>query len=243
MAEVSREEAALRAALAEDALLLARLHGRELDVKTLRELKAGPFEGLFALLPEDKAARQACMVIDEGWRALEEDDERRLLDLLAADYAATYLTHRQRVPVTESVALDDDHLERQQPMMEVRQWYKRFGVAAPDWRKMADDHIAPQLAFIAHLLRARAGAVEEGHAAASLADVAAFMDAHILRWIDDFASAAASRCDTPFYAGLGMFTRCWLLALRMALTRLGAPEPAVEEKKRAKGIAITTNAS
>ncbi len=226
VAEMDRQAvSAFRRAAAEDALLLARLHGRELDAETLRALRAGPFESLFALLPEDEAAQQAAEVIDKGWQALEEDDEQRLLDLLAADYAATYLTHRQRVPVTESVALDDDHLERQEPMMQVREWYKRFGVAAPDWRKQADDHIAPQLAFIAHLLQSDENTATEGRPVATLADVAAFMDAHILTWIDEFAAAAASRCDTPFYAGLGMFTRCWLRGLRAALTKLGAPEP------------------
>ena len=214
--------AAFRKAAAEDALLLARLHGRELDAETLQTLRAGPFESLFSLLPEEEAAQQACKVIDEGWQVLDADDEQDLLNMLAADYAATYLTHRQRVPVTESVALDDDHLERQEPMMEVRTWYRRFGVAAPDWRKMADDHLALQLAFIAHLLQGAEGDAA-GQPAVTLADVAGFMDAHVLKWIDDFATAAASRCDTPFYAGLGMFTRCWLVALREALTKLGAP--------------------
>ena len=230
MAEVKREEeAALRTVLAEDALLLARLHGRELDAQTLRELRAAPFETLFALLPEDEAAQQACHVIDAGWDVLDEGDEQKLLDQLAADYAATYLTHRLRVPVTESVCLDEDNLERQQPMMEVREWYRRFRVAARDWRKMADDHIALQLAFIAHLLRATEENAETGAPAASPTDIAAFMDAHILKWVDEFAAAAASRCDTPFYAGLGMFTRCWLQALRQTLTRLGAPETTAEK--------------
>ena len=89
---------------------------------------------------------------------------------------------------------------------------------------MADDHIALQLAFIAHLLRATHPDAESGSPAASPEDIATFMDTHILMWIDEFAAAAASRCDTPFYAGLGMFTRCWLMALRAVLTRLGAPD-------------------
>ncbi len=218
-----QEESLFRQAVAEDALLLARLHGRELDRDTLHELRAGPFESFFTLLPEEAAAKQACQVIDAGWDVLDEGDDQKLLDHLAADYAATYLTHRLRVPVTESVCLDEDSLERQQPMMEVRAWYRRFGVAARDWRKQADDHIALQLAFIAHLLRATDTEPKGRIPAATLSDITEFMDAHILKWIDDFAAAAASRCETPFYAGLGMFTRCWLTALREALTRLGAP--------------------
>ncbi len=222
-----QEQQALRALAAQDALLLARLHGRELDVETLQQLRAGAFADLFALLPEEEMAQQACMVIDRGWDALDAGDEQALLDALAADYAAIYLTHQHRVPVTESVALDDDHLERQEPMMAVRAWYRRFGVAAADWRKMADDHIAPQLAFIAHLLAGESGAPRP-----SVADIAAFMDEHVRTWIADFATAAASRADTPFYAGLAMFTASWLHNLRRTLTLLGAPEPAPVEKKR-----------
>ncbi len=234
-------ERAFRAAAAADLSLLARLHGRELTLRDIEEIRARPFLELFALVPESEEAAQAGTVIDRGWQVLPHDGAR-LADELAADYAATYLTHRHRVPVTESVCLDEDSLERQEPMMQVRAWYRRFGVAAPDWRRMPDDHIALQLAFTGHMLMPGTGPRNEKDTQAKsaalpapLSEVAAFLDAHLLRWIDDFALAAASRCATPFYAGLAMFTRAWLHACRRALHTFGAaPAPAAESAEVAE---------
>ncbi len=222
------DEAVLRENARDDLALLARLHHSELDKQALDDLRTADFASLFALLPEDDAATQACSVVDRGWKVMDDGDEARLLDELAADFAATYLTYQHRVSPTESVWLDDDNLERQEPMIKVRQWYARFGAAAPDWRKTPDDHIALQLAFLSHIMTLRD---ETGAYAASLEGAARFLDEHLLRWIDDFAAAAASRCDTPFYAGLAMFTRAWIRAFREGLTRVtGLEEPPEEEK-------------
>ncbi len=226
-------EQVFREAAASDLNLLARLHGRELSIRDVEDIRRGSFADLFALLPVSEEAEQAVTVIDQGWQVLPEDDAR-LVDELAADYAATYLTFRHRVPVTESVCLDEDNLERQQPMRDVRAWYRRFGVAAPDWRKMPDDHVALQLAFVAHLMTVSAQS-ETGQTGGEvvpvpLAEAATYLDAHLLRWIDDFALAAASRCATPFYAGLAMFTRAWLVAFREALCIFVPAEPAAEGK-------------
>jgi len=218
-----RDEAVLRSAARDDLVLLARLHGGELDGETLDALMETPFAALFSLVPDDETARQAASVIDNGWRAMDSGDtggRSRLLDELAADFAALYLTGRHRAWPDESPWLDDDDLSRQQPMLEVRRWYERFGLAARDWRKLPDDHIALQLAFIAHLM--------DGDAA--LEEAARFMDAHLMRWLADFAAAAAARCDTPFYAGLAMFTHAWCAALRGMLTRVtGVTPPPPEE--------------
>ncbi len=233
------DEAALRENARDGFALLARLHHAELDKQALDELRGADFASFFALLPEDEAARQACDVINRGWKVMDEGDEARLLDELAADYAATYLTYQNRVSPTESVWLDDDNLERQEPMMKVREWYERFGAAAPDWRKTPDDHIALQLAFLAHIMTLRGqedadagGDAAEGAIwAASLEDAARFLDEHLMLWLDDFAAAAASQCATPFYAGLAMFTRSWVKAFRDGLTRVTGLEPPLPAEK------------
>ncbi len=226
------DEVALRQSAQGDLVLLSRLHGAELDAESLKELRDTSFAQFIALLPESDEARQALSVIDRGWKVLDEPGEARLLDVLAADYAATYLTYQHRVAPTESVWLTEDSLDRQEPMLEVRKWYERFGAAATDWRKMPDDHIALQLAFLAHALMLRD---EDGAFVFSLEDAARFLDAHLLLWLDDFAAAAAAKCDTPFYAGLAMFTRAWVMAFRTTLERLtGIAPPTEEDKARAK---------
>ena len=217
------EEAQLRGLAAADLVLLARLHGKELDEELINELSAAPFAQGFALLPESEQASEAAHVIDAGWELIADaDDLQKRVDELAADFAALYLTHGHRVSPTESEWLDDDGLTRQTPMMEVRQWYRRHRVAAPDWRTMPDDHIALQLAFIAHMLGAKD---EEGGFRASLGEITRFMDEHLLLWLPAFAAEAARRCDTPFYAGLAMFTHAWLESFRELLARLTGKNP------------------
>ncbi len=221
-------EDVIRSAAGDDLALLARLHGKELDADLLGSLMNAAFADLFALVPEDGMGREACEVIDKGWQVLDGGDPGRLRDWLAADFAALYLTHRHRVSPDESVWLDEDGLVRQKPMLEVREWYARFGVAAPDWRKVPDDNIALQLAFVSHLMTARDG---DGDWLATLEDAARFLDDHLLLWLDDFASAAASRCHTPFYAGLAIFTAAWMRAFREILGRLtGIAPPAPGER-------------
>ena len=224
-------EDGIRPAAGGDLALLARLHGLELDGELLERLRSAPFAELFALVPEDGMGREACEVIDRGWEVLDEGDPERMLDRLAADFAALYLTHRHRVSPDESVWLDDDGLVRQRPMLEVREWYARFGVAAPDWRKVPDDNIALQLAFVSHLMTAED---DEGGWLATPEDVARFLDDHLLLWLDDFASAAASRCHTPFYAGLAIFTAAWMRAFREVLARITGIAPLTPEERAAR---------
>ncbi len=224
-------EGVIRKAAGDDLALLARLHGRELDEDLLAALMNGSFADFFALLPEDGMGREACEVIDRGWQVLDEGNTARLHDRLAADFAALYLTHRHRISPDESVWLDEDGLVRQKPMLEVREWYARFGVAAPDWRKVPDDNIALQLAFVSHLMTACG---EDGGWSASLEDATHFLDEHLLLWLYDFAAAAASRCHTPFYAGLAVFTSTWMRAFRELLERLTGIAPLTPEERAAR---------
>ncbi len=222
---------AIRSAAGGDLALLARLHGLELDGDFLERLRSTSFAEMFTLVPENDMGREACEVIDRGWDVLDEGDPARLRDWLAADFAALYLTHRHRVSPDESVWRDEDGLVRQKPMLEVREWYARFGVAAPDWRKVPDDNIALQLAFLSYLMMARD---KEGGWLAEPEDVVRFLDDHLLLWLDDFAAAAASRCHTPFYAGLAVFTAAWMQAFRQLLERLTGIAPLPPEERVAR---------
>lgn len=205
--------------LAEDAEAIAALHDRELTTETLAALREVGFPANLGLLP---AGEQSL----EAWRlmaaALEETSAADL-DLLAADYAAIYLTGAYGASPCESVWLDDDHLACQAPMFELRKLYAEAGLAAMDWRKRPDDHLVLQLLFIAHALR-RSGGVDE------LRRLAAMLDEHLLRWLPDFAARVAARAETPFFAVLGRLTFAWCEQLRDLLAEsLGEPRPTREE--------------
>lgn len=219
---------------AEDLRLLAHLHDREVTADLLAELRRAPFIERMALRPLDEAGRTAFDIFDGALHAPECDGSRANMDVLAADFAAIYLNHTFSVSPVESVWVDPEGLILQDAMFEIRRWYHHYGVAASDWRKRSDDHLVYQLEFIAHLLTH-----EVAHAPK---DAAAFIDHHILRWIEPFSARVAQRCNTQFYAGLALVTATTLKVLREALVEVaGMPlielEPIEEEKRRRRDAA------
>lgn len=209
-------------ALAEDAETLALLQDRELTSDLLAGLLANGFPGSLALQGDDEAAR-VYQLMTTAVAALPESSDSQLIDELAADFAAIYLNGGYGASPNESVWLSDDHLICQDAMFELRRIYAAKGVAAPDWRLRPDDHLVFQLQFIALSLRGADSAVD-------WRALATFLDEHLLRWLPDFASRVASRCETAFYAALALLTAAWVNQLRDVLARLlGEPRPSREE--------------
>jgi TorA maturation chaperone TorD len=225
-------EAAMRGQLlayADDLRLLARLHGVELTADLLHALQASGFPDVLILTDDTAAGKDARALMSAALDAFFEDGTSETLDALHADFAAIYLNHSYEVSPLECVWLDPEGLILQEPTFEIRRWYAHYGLRVPNWRRQADDHLAHQLEFIAHLL---AHPLEHGPK-----DAAAFMDHHVLRWIEPFAARVANRCQTEFYAALAVLTAVLLNRLRDELERLaGMPrielEPIEEERKR-----------
>jgi TorA maturation chaperone TorD len=151
------------------------------------------------------------------------EPDEAFLDELAVDYADIYLTYRLRAAPTESVWRDEENLERQRPMFEVRAAYRLRRLKVQDWHKRPDDHLVTQLHYIAHLI----GECRDERA---LREAARFLDGHLLKWIDSFAARVAQRCRTPFYAALSLLTAGYLNELRDLLADLvGIPRPTGDE--------------
>jgi TorA maturation chaperone TorD len=223
------EVAATLSAAADDLRLLAFLNDREATPELLAELRMAPVMTRFSIQPSDEEGRAAFGILDAALQSAECDGSPRQMDLLAADFAAIYLNHAFSISPTEGTFVEPEGLDRQEPMFEVRRWYTHYGVTVADWRRRPDDHLAHQLQFIAHLIDAPTPDAPK--------DAAAFMDHHVLRWIDHFASRVAQRCDTQFYAGVALTTAAILKTLRHQLVDLvGMPlvemEPIEEEKRR-----------
>jgi putative dimethyl sulfoxide reductase chaperone len=214
-------------AIAEDAESLAALHDRELTPDLVTALIEAKFPACLGLMP-------ATAEVAAAWRAMSDQVTRlpiapdaKLLDELAAEYAAIYLTNAYGASPCESVWTDDDHLVCQTSMFQLRDIYASVGLAATDWRQRPDDHLVLQLLYVAHAAR-KADSLDDWRALARM------LDEHPLRWIHDFASRIATRSSTPFYAELAILTAAWLDTLRDLLARqLDEPRPsreAVEER-------------
>ncbi len=172
-----------------DLRLLADLHATELTHERIRELQGIGFLPV-ASFPDELS--------------------NELLDDLASDFADIYLNGKYHTSPNESVWLDDEELICQQPMFEVRRCYERHELAAPNWRRMADDHLVNQLLFTAHLLDK---AVTDSDRQV-LGELAQFMDEHLLRWLQPFGQRVAQRCATRFYARLARETADYCEHLR-----------------------------
>jgi putative dimethyl sulfoxide reductase chaperone len=214
-------QAELRMALVDDLDQLIRLHDRELDGETLAALKAADFPSGLALAPADDLATQAYGNAAAALAALPATPDAKILDELAADFAAVYLNNRLSASPYESVWLDDEHLACQRPMFELREIYAAAGFQAADWRSRYDDHLVLQLHYLRHVLQADAVDGEK---------TANFIDEHIGYWFPDFAQRVALGCGTPFYAAVAELTHVWLLNFRALLEEMYAcPIPSREQ--------------
>lgn len=180
---------------AEDLRALAWLHAEERSPQLLLELKSKGFPDSLALV---RANEPASMAMSEALASLSGNGTATPVscaDELAADYSAIYLTHALRASPHESVWLDEDNLMLQGPTFAVRDFYRRHGIQATDWRQRADDHLVNELEFVALLLERR----EDREAAL-------FLKTHLLAWLPLFAERVNQRAATKFYAALANLT-------------------------------------
>lgn len=226
---MSEHEALSLACLSGDLELLCRLHDREPDAALLAVLRATPAARWFVLRVDGGAVSEACQLLDRALAALPQPPSDGALDELAADYADLYLNFAQRLAPNESYWRDDDHLERQAPMFEVRRWYGFYGLAVRDWRMRADDHLVHELEFLTALLNTPQ--------MSAWLDAGRFLDRHLLLWSREFLRGVARRAATPFYAAIAVLTEAYLDALRGALEGLtGETRVALEVAGAARDV-------
>ena len=215
--------------IAEDLETLALLHDREPDGDLLAELRRYPLADWLGLRI---AGSRGLAALGEALAALPHPVDRDCLDILAADFADIYLVGGLQASPSESPWIDRDQLVCQEPMFEVRDWYRHYGLASENWRQRADDHLVLELRFLARL--ASLGTP------ASLADMAAFLDLHLLRWLPDFAERVSRRCATAYFAGVALLTADYVDELRDVLTQAGFPVRQPETLPTASEVELDT---
>lgn len=200
-----------RAAAASDLELLASLHDRELDAETLAQLRASGFPRSLGLNPSGPEWLDAVLATERALDNLAEAGPAGI-EMLAAAYADVYLTYGLGVSPSESPWIDPDGLERQEPMLENRRWYRRHNLKVPNWRTRPDDHLVHQLNFVAFLLGGeKAGAIDEA---------SRFIKQHIMRWLPQFASRLDGRNGPEFYSALAALTFLYVRELSSMLEAL-----------------------
>ena len=111
-------------------------------------------------------------------------------------------------PPWESAQRGVDRLLFGPSTLEVRAWYARFGLEAPNRGREPDDHLGLELGFLAHLCERGQALVAKDPAALAerLRALDAFLDQHVLAWAPGFLEQILGAARTEYYRGLANLT-------------------------------------
>jgi TorA maturation chaperone TorD len=134
-----------------------------------------------------------------------------MLSDLRVDYTRLFVGQRRmEVPPWESVYFSMERLTFQEETVDVRRWYKQFGVQPNVSGKEPEDHIAFELSFAGHLAGQAVSALEADDEATFNSFLNAqreFLADHLLRWGWKWAELALDYAHTDFYKGLALLVQ------------------------------------
>jgi len=109
----------------------------------------------------------------------------------------------------ESVYFSDERMVFQEQTLEVRAWYRRFGLEAEKLGREPDDHIGLEVGFLAHLARLALEAwqaQDQTRFEEILRAQRGFLEEHPLVWGHVWANQMIKHAQTDFYRGLALMT-------------------------------------
>jgi putative dimethyl sulfoxide reductase chaperone len=116
---------------------------------------------------------------------------------------------RVLVPQWESVFYTEERLVFQEGTLDVRRWYKRFGLQVENFHREPDDHISLEIAFSNHLTAmAMQGALHApDESQAYLEAKSQFLQEHLLKWGPYWCCQVIDQAKTDFYRGAALVLR------------------------------------
>ena len=148
------------------------------------------------------------------------NDESLLQDLKPDNTRLFFGPGRVLAPLWESVYFTEERLVFQESTLDVRRWYQRFGLEPESLHKEPDDHIALEMAFLAHLAKLSVQALETGkeeECEILLQAQREFAKQHLLKWAAVWCQQVTENARTEFYKGVALLTRGALAELSQAL--------------------------
>jgi TorA maturation chaperone TorD len=136
---------------------------------------------------------------------------------LQADYTRLFVgIGNTLAPCWESVYFDEDVMIFQEQTLQVRQWYRRFGLEPEKLYSEPDDHIGLELSFLAYLAQLGLQALEENDETRFEQILYAqrqFISEHPLRWVSEWTRLVNKYARTDFYRGLALLAHGSLLVI------------------------------
>ncbi|RJP49701.1 MAG: dehydrogenase [Anaerolineaceae bacterium] len=196
--------------------LLGRLLYDQLDKTYLQSLIE---EDVFADVPfgmEQKETKLGLEILQAWVRENRAGLTDESFDKLRTDYTSLLIgVGKVLAPPWESVYFNEDRMIFQQQTLQVREWYRRFGLEAEKLYMEPDDHIGLELSFLAHLSKLCLQAMEEKDEIKFEMYLQAqrqFLFEHPLKWIELWSGLVQEHSKTEFYRGLALLAQGALLA-------------------------------
>lgn len=120
----------------------------------------------------------------------------------------------------ESVYYTEERVLFSESTLDVRAWYRRFGLEPANLYHEPDDHIGLELLFLAHLAHLGLAALEEGDEEALERAVQGqrdFCRQHLLVWAPTWCDQMVGLAFTDYYRGLALVVRGALVELARLL--------------------------
>jgi TorA maturation chaperone TorD len=159
-------------------------------------------------------------LLDRWGRSPAGIDETSLQDLKIDNTRLFFGPGRVLAPLWESVYFTEERLVFQESTLDVRRWYQRYGLEPENLHKEPDDHIALEMAFIAHLASLSVEALETGDedkCESLLLAQRDFANEHLLKWAAVWCQQVFENARTDFYKGIALLTRGALTELSQLL--------------------------
>lgn len=145
----------------------------------------------------------------QAWASQGLDDDTYLE--MQADFTRLFIGVGKVIAAPwESVYFNEDRLTFEEETLQVRQWFRRFGLEAEKLFNEPDDHIGLELTFLANLTSQALEALdgEDTEKFGSLIQARnEFLTEHLLKWGFRWCDLVTENARTDFYKGIGLLTR------------------------------------
>ena len=185
---------------------------------------------IFAEAPfaAEKEETKAGLKLLQNWAKQGLSNE--IFERLQSDYTRLFIGPGKLIAAPwESVYFSDERLTFQEQTLEVRNWYRRFGLEAEKIYREPDDHIGLELLFMSHLAALGIQALNESDEARFEELWSAQRDFHLQHlgaWALKWCALVEENARTDFYKGLATLTRAALSELSDLLDIKVMKEPA-----------------
>jgi TorA maturation chaperone TorD len=160
--------------------------------------------------PENEALLEGATLLQDFFEDHNDNDRSYPLDVLQLEYTRLFLgPDTLPAPPWESAYRSAGRTIFAEQTLEVRNEYRKFGLAFEKEGSEPDDHVGLELEFLSHLCKAAEETFEQGDGAKVLGLLEAqksFFDEHVNCWASQYCEDLFNSATTSFYKGVAKFT-------------------------------------